>query len=116
MVVWHLLLFLMHNLIASDVLPFLSADYISDQNKDSKSEGLSEAKKGASPTAGAGLPSPFDFSNMSSLLNVCFLLVPLIYLYKYGVEMLFGLCCAGFMRHTLFCAFKQFYFVFLVYI
>ncbi|VAI34530.1 unnamed protein product [Triticum turgidum subsp. durum] len=54
---------------ASNVLPFPSADYISDPNKDSKSEGLSEAKKGASPTAGAGLPSPFDFSNMSSLLN-----------------------------------------------
>lgn len=90
MVVWLLCLFLMHNLIASDVPPFLSADYISDQNKDSKSEGLSEAKKGASPTAGAGLPSPFDFSNMSSLLNVCFLLVPIIYFYKYGVEMLFA--------------------------
>ncbi|KAM0883710.1 hypothetical protein ACQ4PT_031480 [Festuca glaucescens] len=41
----------------------------SDQNKSPKSDGSSETQKGSSPTANAGLPSPFDFSNMSSLLN-----------------------------------------------
>ncbi|CAM0952374.1 unnamed protein product [Alopecurus aequalis] len=41
----------------------------SDQNKSPKSDGSSDAPKGSSPTAGAGLPSPFDFSNMSDLLN-----------------------------------------------
>ncbi|KQJ90982.1 ankyrin repeat domain-containing protein 2A isoform X1 [Brachypodium distachyon] len=41
----------------------------SAQNKTSKPEGSSDAQKGASPTADAGLGSPFDFSNMSSLLN-----------------------------------------------
>ncbi|OEL30993.1 Ankyrin repeat domain-containing protein 2A [Dichanthelium oligosanthes] len=56
------LLFLMDNSVASDILIFGLPNYLSDESKNSKPEK-------PSPAAGAGMPNPFDFSAMSSLLN-----------------------------------------------
>lgn len=56
-------LFLVDDFMASNILPFGLLNYLSDESKNSKPEKPSSA-------AGAGLPNPFDFSSMSSLLNV----------------------------------------------
>ena len=64
-------LFVIDNFVISNILPFGLRDYLSDESKNSKPEKPSSA-------AGAGLPNPFDFSSMSSLLNVSSLAIALI--------------------------------------
>ena len=69
-------LFLIDNFMVSNILPSGLPNYLSDESKNSKPEKPSSA-------AGAGLPNPFDFSSMSSLLNVSSVAVSLICFVRY---------------------------------